>query len=57
LADFGTGGNGGAGFVALRYADTYDRLSTVGAGLTYTVTTSGGYHIYQFTAGSDTIRV
>jgi hypothetical protein len=57
LADFGIGGNGGAGFVALRYANTFDQLSAVGAGLTYTYTNSGGYHIYQFTAGSDTIRV
>jgi hypothetical protein len=32
-------------------------LATVGAGLTYTYTNSGGYHLYQFTAGSDTIRV
>jgi hypothetical protein len=41
----------------LRYASTFDLLSSVGAGLTYTVTTSGGYHVYNFTAGSDTIRV
>jgi hypothetical protein len=56
LADFGIGGNGGAGVVVLRYSSAFDRLSDVGAGLTYTVTTAGGYHIYNFTAGSDTIR-
>ena len=51
------GGNGGSGFVVLRYPDSRALLTSVGAGLTYTVTTSGGYRIYQFTSGTGTITV
>jgi hypothetical protein len=41
----------------LRYPDTQEDLFSVGAGLTYTKTTSGGYKIYTFTAGTGTITV
>jgi hypothetical protein len=51
----GLGGNGGSGIVILRYSSTFDDLTTIGAGLTYTKTTSGGYKIYQFTAGTGTV--
>jgi hypothetical protein len=49
----GTGGNGGSGFVVLKFPDTY--TITIGSGLTSSSSTSGGYTIVQFTAGTDTI--
>jgi len=42
---------GASGLVVIRYTDTFADL-TVGAGLTYTSSTSGGYKTYTFTAGS-----
>ena len=48
----GVPGSGGSGFVALRYADTYPlATSTTGSP---TITTSGGFRIYQWT-GSGSI--
>ena len=47
------GGNGGSGFVVIKFPDTYS--ITIGGGLTYTSSTSGGYTTVQFTAGTDTI--
>jgi hypothetical protein len=48
----GTAGQpGGSGVVIIRYANTYSDLS-VGGGLTYTLTNTGGYKIYTFTASS-----
>ena len=47
----GAGGAGGSGVVIIRYADTFDPAITTGSP---TVTTSGGYRIYNFT-GSGTI--
>jgi len=49
----GTGGNGGSGFVCIKFPDTI--TITVGGGLTYTSSTSGGYTTVQFTAGTDNI--
>jgi hypothetical protein len=46
---------GGSGIVIIRYPDTLPDITTIGAGLTYSASTSGGYKIYQFTAGTDTI--
>jgi hypothetical protein len=41
------GGNGGSGIVIIRYPDTFSlATSTTGSP---TVTTSGGYHIYEWT--------
>ena len=50
----GTGGNGGSGFVVIKYPNTL--TITVGAGLTSSTSTSGDYKITQFTAGTDTIN-
>lgn len=47
------GGNGGSGLVVIKFPDTYS--ITIGGGLTYTSSTSGGYTTVQFTAGTDTI--
>jgi hypothetical protein len=47
-----TGALGGSGFVAIRYADTF-RLAASTTG-SPTITTSGGYRIYQWT-GSGSI--
>ena len=52
-----TGGNGGSGIVILRYPNTFGDLTTIGAGLTYTKTISGGYKIYQFTSGTGSVTV
>lgn len=49
----GAGGAGGSGVVILKFADSFS--PTVGAGLTYSSTTSGGYKIFTFTAGTGTI--
>jgi hypothetical protein len=55
------GGNGGSGIVLIRYADSLPDLAAIGAGLTKDgggltpSTTSGGYKVYRFTAGSDII--
>jgi hypothetical protein len=46
--DSSSSGNGGSGFVAIRYADTFNLASsTTGSP---TITTSGGYRIYQWTS-------
>jgi hypothetical protein len=39
----------------LRYSDTFDALTTIPGGLTYSVTVSGGYRRYTFTAGTGTV--
>jgi hypothetical protein len=49
------GGTGGSGIVIFRYPDSYPDLVSVAVGLTYTKTVTGGYKIYQFTAGTGTI--
>jgi hypothetical protein len=38
----------------IRYPDSRPNFSSI-AGLTYTQTTSGGYKIYVFTAGTGTV--
>jgi hypothetical protein len=48
-----TSGNGGSGVVIIKYQDTF--TCTVGAGLTSSETTSGGFKIRTFTAGTGTI--
>jgi hypothetical protein len=48
---------GGSGIVILRYPDTNKALTTIDGGLTYTTTTTGGYRIYSFTAGTGTVTV
>jgi hypothetical protein len=59
-ANTGGGGggnaNGGSGIVILKYADSLPPL-TVGAGLTQTNSTSGGFRIYSFTAGTGTVSL
>jgi len=52
------GAAGGSGFVVIRYPDTFPDITTIGAGLVYTLDTSvTGYKIYKFTSGSDTITI
>jgi hypothetical protein len=50
-------GAGGSGIVILRYPDTNPDFTSIGGGLTYTKTTTGGYKIYKFTAGTGTVTV
>lgn len=52
---FGGGGSGGSGVVVMRYADNFDDPFSIGGGLTYTKTTSGGFKIFTFTAGTGTV--
>jgi hypothetical protein len=49
--------NGGSGIVIFRYPSNFNNISTIGAGLTYTLTTANGYKIYTFTAGTGTITI
>ena len=48
---------GGSGIVIIRYPDGFDNLSSIDAGLTYTLSVTGGYKIYSFTAGTGTVVV
>jgi hypothetical protein len=41
--------------VIIRYTDTFADITSIGAGLTYTKTTTGGYKIYSFTQGTDSV--
>jgi len=43
--------------VVIRYADTYADLTSIGGGLTYTLTNSGGYKTYQFTNGTGNVVI
>jgi len=53
-----TGGAGGSGVVILRYSSALGNITSIGGGLTYTgPTTSGGYKIYIFTAGTGTVTL
>jgi hypothetical protein len=51
------GANGGSGIVILRYNDNFADFTSIGGGLTYTLTTSGGKKIYTFTAGTGTVTI
>jgi hypothetical protein len=53
------GAAGGSGIVIIAYPDTKANITTIGAGLTYTLDTSSrsGFKVYKFTAGSDTITI
>jgi hypothetical protein len=53
----GSGGNGGSGIVIIRYPDSQAALTSIGGGLTYSTTTTGGYRIYSFTAGTGTVTI
>lgn len=50
-------GAGGSGLCVIAYPTSYPAMTTVGAGLTYTVDTSSrpGFRIYTFTAGTGTV--
>lgn len=46
---------GGSGFIVIRYDSALPNLSTIGAGLTYTFSNTGGFKRYVFTAGAGNI--
>jgi hypothetical protein len=48
--------NGGSGVVILKYPDT-NTISNPGGGLTYTTSTSGGFSVTTFTAGTGSIQL
>lgn len=53
----GASGNGGSGVVIIAYPDTVAAITSIGVGLTYTVSSSrSGYRVYTFTAGTGTIQ-
>ena len=52
-----SGGNGGSVIVIIRYPDTFANLTTIGGGLTYSLSTTGGFKIYSFTAGTGTVTI
>ncbi len=51
--------NGGSGVVIIAYPTTAPALSSIGAGLVYTVDNSSraGYRVYRFTSGTGNIRI
>jgi len=51
------GGNGGGGNVVIKYSDTYPELESIGVGLVYTLSNSGGYRTYTFQSGSDSVTI
>ena len=52
-----TKGAGGSGVVILSQGSALPDFTSIGAGLTYTKTTSGGKTIYRFTAGTGTVTL
>jgi hypothetical protein len=48
---------GGSGVVILSYSSELPDLASIGVGLTFTLTTSGGNKIYQFTAGTGSVTI
>jgi hypothetical protein len=46
-------GNGGSGLVVIQYIDTI--TLTIGAGLTSSTSSAGGFKTTTFTAGTDTV--
>jgi hypothetical protein len=50
---------GGSGIVIIAYPSTFNALTTIDAGLTYSVSTSSrsGYRVYSFTSGTGTITI
>lgn len=50
-------GNGGSGVVVIKYADTYDDITSIGAGLTWTKTLISGFKVYTFTAGTGLVTL
>jgi hypothetical protein len=53
----GAAAAGGSGVVIIAYPSTYAAITTIGAGLTYSVSTvsRAGYRVYTFTAGTGTV--
>jgi hypothetical protein len=49
------GASGGSGVVIIRYPQQFKDITSVGSGLVYTKTESGGYKIYTFTSGTDSV--
>jgi hypothetical protein len=43
--------------VILRYPDTFANLTSIGGTLVHTLTVTGGFKIYSFTAGTGTVTV
>jgi hypothetical protein len=45
--------------VIIAYPDAYDPITSIGGGLTYSVSTASrsGYRVYTFTAGTGTVTV
>ena len=52
----GAGYPGGSGIVIIRYANTFDELAFIDAGLVYSLATANNNYIYTFTAGTGVIR-
>ena len=50
----GTGGTGGSGIVIIKYPDVFT-ISNPGGGLTYSTSTSSGFSVTTFTAGTGNI--
>jgi hypothetical protein len=55
----GVGAAGGSGVVIIAYSDSFPELTSIGGGLTYSVSTvsRSGFRVYTFTAGTGTVTV
>jgi hypothetical protein len=51
--------NGGSGIVIIAYPDTFPAITSIGGGLTYSVSTvsRSGYRVYSFTAGTGSVTI
>jgi hypothetical protein len=51
--------SGGSGVVIIAYPDSSPALTSIGGGLTYSVSTvsRSGFRVYTFTAGTGTVTV
>ena len=58
-SNVGTSPNGNAGVVIIAYPNTFADLVSIGAGLTYTLSTvsRSGYKVYTFTAGTGSVII
>jgi hypothetical protein len=54
-----TAASGGSGVVIIAYPSTEPAFTSIGGGLTYSVSTvsRAGYRVYTFTAGTGTVTV
>lgn len=55
---YNSGGTGGSGIVIIAYPNSFPNITSIGGGLTYSLSTTSrsGYKVYSFTAGTGSIQ-